>query len=551
MARKIAKVISVALCTLMLASSVACGSKDSSVDTTSTSSTGSTVSTDSTAAEKADPFGKYAETITLTTVRTLDSNVKFDTTKPTQKSLTENAWASAYEDQLGIKFDYLWTPTPDQYASKWNVALASGDIPDTAVVDGTTYKQLVEADLVEDMTSYFNDYASDVFKQDNIADNGNTMGYMTYDGKLLGLPHDGTQPDALNLMFIRKDWLAKVNMPEPKTTDALIATAKAFVDAKLGGANTYGLNASKDPGSLAGFYNAFGANYNIWQKDSASDALVYGTIQPQMKAALLKLQQMYKDGLIAQDFAVKDGTVCSQDIAASKVGIQYGSFAEPLVSIKDNYAANKDAEWIIMTPPSADGSKYISQASATPGNFIFVKKGIKNPEAVVKVINLNFKLADSDPEGYGSGADGVEKHKYRFACEIAHPWKNLDAYKAVTAAIASKDASKLNGEQKGYYDKIVAGDKPFSGVFGSYSTFKVIGEMKDNDQILVDAYQSLPTDTQVAKGDTIKTTLDAAMLKVIMGADISLFDKAVDGWKKGGGDAITAEVNAWYSKSKK
>lgn len=549
MSKKIARVVSIAMCTLMLASSVACGSKDTDAEKSTTTTT--SAATGSTAAEKADPFGKYPETVTLSTVRVLDSNVKFDTTKPEAKSLTENAWASAYEDQLGIKFDYLWTTTLDQYPAKWNVAIASGDIPDAAVVNGTIYKQLVAADLIEDMTSYFNDYASDVYKQDNIADNGNTMGYMTYDGKLLGLPQDGTQPDALNLTFIRKDWLAKVNMSEPKTIDELIAVAKAFVDAKLGGANTYGLNGTKDPASFAGFYNAFGANYNIWQKDSGSDSLVFGTIQPEMKTALLKLQQMYKDGLIAQDFAVKEGSVATQDVAASKVGIFYGSFADPLVGIKDNYANNKSAEWAIMTPPSADGSKFISQATATPADFIFVKKGCKNPEAVVKVVNLNFKLQDTDPEHYGTGADGIEKHKYRFGCEMAHPWKNLEAYKAVSAAITSKDASKLNGEQKGYYDKIVAGDKPFAGVFGTYSTFKFISDMKDNDQILVDAYQSLPTDTYVAKGETIKVSLDAAILKVIMGDDINNYDKAVDAWKKGGGDTITKEVNEWYAKNKK
>lgn len=551
MIRKITKVISIALCTLILVSSAACTSGSKDAEKSAAGTTGTSTATGGTEASKPDPFGKYSPTITLTTVRTLDSNVKFDTTKPEAKSLTENAWASAYEEQLGIKFDYLWTPTPEQYPSKWNVAIASGDIPDCAVVNGIIYKQLVEAGLVEDMTQYFNDYASDVYKQDNVADNGNTIGYMTYDGKLLGLPQDGTQPDALNLTFIRKDWLTKVNMSEPKTIDDLIALAKAFVDAKLGGANTYGLNGNKDLASFSGFYNAFGAYYNIWVKDKSSDSLVYSNIQPEMKTALLKLQQMYKDGLIAQDFAVKDGAVSEQDIAASKVGISYGSFAEPLIGIKDNYSNDKSAEWAIMIPPSADGAKYISQASATPGDFIFVKKGCEHPEAVVKVVNLNFKLNDNEPENYGTGADGIEKHKYRFGCEMAHPWKNLEAYKAVTAALESKDTSKLNGEQKGYYDKIAAGDKPFSGVFGPYSTFKFISEMKDNDQILVDAYQSLPTETQMAKGDTIKTSLDAAMLKVIMGGDISTYDKAVEAWKKGGGDKITAEINDWYAKSKK
>lgn len=101
-------------------------------------------------------------------------------------------------------------------------------------------------------------------------------------------------------------------MTEPKTMDDLVKVAQAFKDAKLGGKDTIGLAISKNttPGmndgqnNFGGFFNGYGAFYGQWNKDSSGN-LAYGTIQPEMKPALLKLQQMYKAGLVAPDFAVK------------------------------------------------------------------------------------------------------------------------------------------------------------------------------------------------------------------------------------------------------
>jgi putative aldouronate transport system substrate-binding protein len=36
------------------------------------------------------------------------------------------------------------------------------------------------------------------------------------------------------------------------------------------------------------------------------------------------------------------------------------------------------------------------------------------------------------------------------------------------------------------------------------------------------------------------------MFDVVMGADISVWDRAVARWKADGGDQITKEVNDWY-----
>lgn len=563
--KQLAKAVSFVLCAMMLASFVACSNGKSTTGSTSISTALSTAEAPSTAAastSKPDPFGKYSPTITLTTARGLDSYVKFDSTKPTQKSLTENIWATSYEEQLGIKFNYIWTPNSDQYNAKWNVSIAANDIPDIAEVDGTIYKQLVDSGLVEDMTQYYKDYASDVYKKANVDDGGLTMKYMTFSGKLLGLPENGSQPDNANFMFIRKDWLKKVNMTEPKTIDELIKVAEAFKAAKLGGEGTYGICIGKQinggQNDLAGLLNGFKAYYDIWMQNSSGN-LVYSSIQPEMRTALLKIQQMYKSGLFSPDFAVKDNSKVGEDIAAGKVGISFGIFWAPYGSMLTSIAQDKTSDWEVVTPPTSDGSTFVSQASAAPGSYLYVKKGMKNPEAAVKVLNLNLKLAIESPNTYVTTPDTqnpIEVFKYRVGMNIWPPWKNANTYQAVANAFDTGDVSKLIPEQSKVYDNIKSAltgnrDKVCDIlVFGKNGTFNHVFDYKNNNQLLIDADQTLPTETQSTSATLLKTSLDATIFKIIMGDDISTFDKAVSAWKQGGGDKITEEINSWYEANK-
>jgi putative aldouronate transport system substrate-binding protein len=136
-----------------------------SATATSAAATPEATSTDSpTAAPEVDPFGKYDAPITVKVVRILDSTTKFDKSNPDTESLESNVWSKAYEEMLGIKLEYLWTPSGDQYDTKWTTAIASNDLPDMAAVDATVYKSLVKGGLVQDMTDVFDKYASDYYK---------------------------------------------------------------------------------------------------------------------------------------------------------------------------------------------------------------------------------------------------------------------------------------------------------------------------------------------------------------------------------------------------
>ena len=508
--------------------------------------------------ETADPFGKYEEGITLTTVRSMNSTVKFDASNPDMASLTENVWYNAYQEQLGITLEYLWTPTDEQYTEKWNAALATGDIPDFAIVDAATFGQLVEADMVADMTDIFEEYASDLYKEYNEIDNRIGYEYQTYDGRLLGLPFVGNSSDICNLMFIRQDWLETVGKEVPTTIEELKDVMRAFQEANLGGEETLGFTACKNfyagTNSIDAIFESFGGYYNIWVEDGEG-GLEYSSTTDEVRNALLELQSMYQEGFIRQDFASIDSTAAAEDVAAGKVGIVFGKYWTTLTTVGESIKNDETADWICVDVPTVDGSPYTTAAQdATPTQFIFVNKDCEHPEAVVKMLNLLYKLSKEDEKKYGTTDDGVEVFKYAVGQGSGKANANVYISRAICKALETGDMSDVEEVQcELVYEDVVAGmegdrDKYcYTMVFGIGSAYDKVSQLMDEDRIVTSAYKSFDTETMLTKFEDLKTTLDAAMQKVIMGEDISVYDKAVENWYSTGGETMTQETSEWFA----
>ncbi len=562
---KLKKLGGVLLTAVMTISCVACGNSDGGnssgggQDSVPAEQSGEESGADEESGSSGGESESAGDLITLTTVRSLDSNVKFDESNPDRKSLDENIWNRTYQEKYGVKLEYLWTPNSEQYDSKWNAALATGDIPDFANVSATIYKQLVEADLVMDMTDVYNEYASDAYKAAVEKEDNLSYDYMTFDGKLLGLPYTGAGAENITLMMIRKDWLDQVNMEVPKTLDELKAVVKAFQDNKLGGEGTVGIAAHKylNSGvySLGGIMESYGAFYNTWiEKDGR---LVYSSVTDEMRDALLELQGMYRDGLLRTDFASLESTDAAEDVAAGKCGVTFGTYWAPLNGIPESYASDENAEWIVCETPTVDGSPVRSYSTVEPVGYMFVSKDCEHPEKVVEMMNMFYEILDSDAETYASYmTDGTGFEVFKYAVANNFPaWKNLDITRALAEPLEKRDPSTLTAEQEANYNMIVDyldnGNTATAGyylVFGKGGTYDHIGTMYDEGRIVVSEYKSLPTDTMTEKWKDLNDNLSAAMQKVVMGEDISVFDTAVETWKSTGGDQITQEVNDWYSR---
>ncbi|MBP3966503.1 extracellular solute-binding protein [Paenibacillus lignilyticus] len=554
---------------LLLAVTTACGNNSDNTNggtnaKTNTATASETTNTNEpaqaeTEAPAIDPNAKYDPPIEVTAVRYTDPTYKFKD----GDTIENNVWTRAYESDLGIKIKYKWIVNGDQYGQKMNLTITSNDLPDIFQVDSVQFRQLAEGGQLEDLTQYVADYGSELTK--TMIDRGtNAKSAAMYDGKLMGIPPAEDYLGGAPLLYVRTDWLKKLNLPEPKTMDDFIAIAEAFTtkDPDGNGKNdTYGLAASKDlfggyP-DFSGFMNGFHAYANIWIKDS-SGKLVNGSTQPEMKNALAKLQELYKAGVIDKEFGVKDGGKAAELQTAGKVGMSFGAMWNPLWPLQDGVNKDPNAEWGVFPIPSVDGTPAMAQSKADFNAFWVVKKGAEHPEAIVKLFNLyNEKIVGetAEPAKFHS-ADGIEFFKYALLQGgFGTPQGLLSVHKNVVTALQANDAAKLTPEEKSYYDKIVlfnGGDKTNWGtnkVFGAGGSWDVIGaNYVDQSLLMKSEFFGAPTPGMTDKQAILDKLVLEKFTKIILGAPISDFDQFVSDWNKLGGEQITQEVNDWYAK---
>ncbi len=562
------RAVSLAMALSITASlATACGSQSNTSDSTSTSSQ----STTSTAANK-DPFGKYSPAIDISFVRGIDDDLAANILPKTPgETLEDNRWTKLYTEELGINVKYDWTvkgnEQSDAYTQKINVTLASGELPDVVLVNPSQLKQLVDSDMVEDMTQYYKDYASEDFKNIMTQEGTGNIDSVMFDGKMMAIPEPVSTNEAAHYLWIRNDWLKKLNLQAPKTMDDVLKISEAFTtkDPDGNGKNdTIGLPITKDlySGCMGseGFFAGYHAYPNMWVEDS-SGKIAWGSTLPETKVALEKLADMYKKGQLDKEFGVKDAGKVAETVAAGKVGMDYGAQWNPMYPLISNFNNDNNADWTSYPIVSNDDKKVMVPLKFNQTRIFAVRKGYEHPEALVKLFNEHVeknwgKTADFNKYYMPVENGGVGVWKFSPVCP-APVFKNLEAFVAIDEARKNNDFSKLSGEPKiiqGNVDAYAKGDKTQWGwekIYGKEGAFRNMVEYKKNNQLLNEKFVGAPTTTMAEKKTTLEKMEKEVFIKIIMGAaPISDFDKFVSDWNKLGGADMTNEVNEWYDSVK-
>lgn len=546
----------------------ACGSGvDSSKDTS-----GAQASTAPAVEVAKDPFGKYDTTITIKAARKSRPNIKFIA----GEDYTNNVVSKEYKEKLNIDVQYDWIVDEAQYEQKVNLSIAANAIPDTLQVTATQEQQLMDAGLIYDLTDTFNQYASPLLKN-IVQGDPQLLKTVLVDGKLYDIPMMPSKDFNMNVLQIRKDWLDNVGLAAPKTADELWAVMDAFVNKdpdKNGKKDTIGLSFNKDltasvgVGDIGPMFAMYKAYPLAWIKD-ASGNLVYGSVQPEMKAALQKMQDLYKAGLIDQEFTVKDQGKVAQDMVGEKLGIDFGVFWSPAYPWNDVKIKNKNLDLINLDIPSVDGSPVLSTIQLTPLLKLVVNKDCKNPEAIVKMVNLGEELfwgtgelgkywqtVGQDPK-YKEVAGGFNNYPLMM---MEPPTLNYDLVKEVTDGVNAKDPN-LGLTTEGKTEIINSlkylndGDMAQWGIWalrvGPGSATAISNARQDAHSYIVSEFYGSPGPVQTEKSSTLLKMEQEMITKIIMNAaPVSDFDKFVASWKTSGGDALTTEINGWYAKNK-
>lgn len=554
----------------------ACTSQDDSTSTGQNEKANEAVSTAGNTDVKgaiADPLGKYDPPIEVSFVRNLSDVVENNVLGVLKgETFEDNRWTRLYKEQLGISIKNNWvvkgSDTSDQYLQKLNVTLASGDLPDVIPVNATQLKQLADAGQIEDMTALYEKYASPLTKEILLQEGTSPFDAVKIDGKLMAIPQVESSIERAMFIWIRTDWLTKLGMQPPKTMADVQAISKAFAENDPDGngkKDTYGLGLTKGlwggAMGLEGFMAGYKAYPNMWLTD-ASGKLIFGGIQPEVKKGLQVLQGMFKNGELDQEFGIKDGGKVSEQIAAGKIGMEYGEQWNSIWPLQLNRNNEQHAQWRAYPIVSESGDTPKVPLKFSTIKFYAVKKGVKHPEAVIKLVNLHLE------KNFGATA---EFDKYYAPPEAESVWqlspvtpyplkKNVEAFRAIDAARKANNFSTLKGEAKTIQEKLDAynsGSKEgfalwgWERIYGPEGSEGVVDQYDKNNQFLMDKFVGAPTPTMVERKSTLEKLMNETYTKIIMGGSIDEFDKFVKDWAKLGGEQMTKEVNDWYMSTKK
>jgi len=502
-----------------------------------------------------DPLAKYDTPIEITTVRATNDTFKFIS----GESLENNIVYNLYKEDMGIVWKNKWSVSGDnsKYVEKLNLSIASNDLPDVFMVDAGQLKELVDGDRLEDMTPYFEKYATEQVKDAFGYSDGLGLRMGTIGDKLYGLPNTRDAAGNLNLLWVRQDWLDKLGLKAPTTADEIVQVADAFAKQDPDGNqknDTYGIMATflmfdgYGLGSLDGLAAAYGAYPGKWiEKDGK---LVYGSVQPEMKQALEVGQKLYASGALDKEFAIKGGGETTADVVAGKIGMYYAPFWTPAWPLNQLKEKDPNAKWTTLLAPPGPAGEMKVPAGHFSTNWMVVRKGFEHPEAIVKAINYWYDLSmpgGSRLQKYSDLRNGqykdVDINNYS-PVYSEPPNKNEIFAVDFNKALETGDVSGLDVAGKQTYEKVKAG-----GVDGWVEetiwtqSAPLLSQYKG---IVRDAFYGAPTDTMGLSKAALDKLTNETFTKIIMGnSSIDEFDAYVSQWNKIGGEKITAEVNEW------
>lgn len=498
---------------------------------------------------------KFDPIVELTTVSSLGTSVSL----PEGDDMSNNVWTRHLESEFGIKITNLWNAPPgEEYEKKVNLELTSGDIPDFFLVNAKQFADLVEADLIEDLTDVYEHYAPENVKTVMEEAGDEVLKAATVDGRLMAIPFAGKEQENASMLWIRKDWMENLDLPDPESMDDLLTIAEAFTEQDPDGNgkdDTFGLALDKNFNMVEGFFNGFHAYRDIWIKGEG-DELVYSTIQPEMKEALAALQDMYAKGQIDPEYGVKDSSKVQEDYGIGKIGMAFGG--RSAVGFK---LQTPDAEWQAYPAPSVDSelTKLQHEVNIEGNNYWVVKKGTENPEAILKMMDffLETFYFNTDDEVFEQFVDdGKQQGIWQLSpAKLYTTFNNVDIYKAISEVMTSDDAddvSNLTPHQRNFYGRIklyLDGDMQwwdqYQG-FGPEGSGPVLEQYIENDQFMLNEFYGAPGSVMSQRGATLEKIELEMMTDIIKGGSLDKFDEYVENWYKLGGEQITEEVNEWY-----
>lgn len=220
-------------------------------------------------------------------------------------------------EKAGVSLDIIFLPHA-QYLEQLQLKFAGGDFPDMYQTWSGPTPDLISSGKVLPLNELIDRYGPNLKK--HIPEQA--WDAVTVDGKIYAIPQP-TETRQGSVMYIRKDWLDKLGLEIPATSDELLDVMRAFRD---GDPNGNGL-ADEIPFTMRekldwgeNIFGMWGINTR-YTETFYEDELIMGSVHPRFLQGLDYLRTMYAEKLLDRDFLVNTLSIWDQKITAGLVGI--------------------------------------------------------------------------------------------------------------------------------------------------------------------------------------------------------------------------------------
>ncbi|MFA5448952.1 MAG: extracellular solute-binding protein [Clostridia bacterium] len=331
-----------------------------------------------------------------------------------------------------------WVPIQrTDFVGQLNAYLAAKDYPDVIhTYDRTHAMSLVSTGLFEDITDLFKEHCEETYRT-AIDDSGLfdydelIRNYCSVDGKQYIVP--AIRPSvAQNGIYIRQDWLDKLDLDMPTTVEEFYDVCLAFsqnnLDGLPAGTKVYGYDFAY--AGLSVLYNMFNVRPYPESMDMNVDEegnVIVDILGQNFKDMITLGKAMIENGIANPEYITdKDGVAASTAFNTGRMGTSpslwhSARFVTAMSIQADTYGVNPE---VVGVPALKYNGKIMPYFQTEPvSTNILIAKKAKNKDKIMQWLNWMLLGEDNTSGGWFTLANGFEGDNFIY--------KNIDGEKTV------------------------------------------------------------------------------------------------------------------------
>ena len=442
-------------------------------------------------------YGKYPELVTYTLGQLNGAN---NSNLPEGNTYEDNAYTRYLKEILNVQNQSIYMEREDRYNDYVNVLVNDHTLPDVLVVcDRETLYNLVENDLIEDLTEVYANCTSPRIKAMYNSYGSQLLGAGTFDGKLMALP-EAVIDHGPCLLWLRKDWMEQLGLEEPESFEEAMDIIQAFQENRMGaeeGEEPVGLvcdtnlvSVTSQNYSVEPVFEKFYAYPRRWIKDENGE-IVYGSLTKETKSALAYLRELYKRGILDENFALRAQNNLRDLVVEGKCGAFFGLWWTPNNPLMDEIENDPEADWEPYYLTADYQEKNNVYTSFSDNKYVVVRKGYEHPEIVMKIVSVLFDYSRFEDK---ENADEIKSYFGLNVDPTARPLViNVDYNEAIynvtkdirRVIAGTQKESNLSALEKSYYSaciKYLSGEDVTAEDWAAYkSRISAVGVLVDGN----------------------------------------------------------------------